>query len=202
MDDTYDQLLEIPYYFGRRDCDHSPSGKNYKEGMPTGSEGWQYIYDFMRDNTGMNTEQIIAIIGAHTLGQAHSYFSGFGTKPWVSDPYALNNHFFSSLVYQPWHQLSVNCENSSNGCKYEWHDEEDEHLMLNSDICIFWDIHPDENGEVDCDLESCPDQDEYIKNIVLSFADDNQYWLEVFADAWDILIKTGYDTKRLREYYV
>ena len=201
-----DKLPEIPYYFGRKDCDHSPYGVEMKR-LPSAFRGWDETYKYMQDNCGMDERETIAILGAHTLGHAHEYYSGFGTKSWVMDPYALNNYYYTSMVYDPWYQIKVNCDGTSRytsqiGCKYEWHDGSQKYMMLNSDICIFWDIHPDQDGKVYCDSDSCPQQSDYIKSITLSFADDNQLWLDAFVDAWKILVTTGYDRDELKEYYV
>lgn len=198
--DCDDRLPEIPYYFGRKDCYTSPYGKAHKS-FPNALRGWDESYGWFRDNFNLNQQETIALFGAHTLGKTHKHYSGFGTKTWVKDSWILNNYYYASLVYEPWWQEICNCD-CEFGCKYEWHEQSGEHMMLNSDMCLMYDIHPDPAGKINCDSRTCPLQDGYIKDVTLSYARNNGLWLQDFAYSWERMITAGYDRHDLQVYHV
>ena len=201
LDDRYDDKLPtIPFYFGRKDCHSSPYGREHKS-FPNALRGWDESYGWFNRNFGMNQQETIAILGAHTLGKTHEHYSGFGTKTWVKEPWILNNYYYASLIFEQWSQHRVNCD-CEFGCKYEWSDPKDEYLMLNSDMCLFYDIEPDEDGYVYCPSKDYPEQRDEIRDVTVSYGTNNQLWLNDFAYSWEMMITAGYDMNDLTAYRV
>ena len=71
--------------------------------------------------------------------------------------------------------------------------------MLNSDMALIFEIEPFLNrnsGRVTCDWRDCPINEE-TEDITRSYAQNNQQWLDDFADAFELLILTGYRRSEL-----
>lgn len=68
--------------------------------LPDAAQGAQHIRDvFYR--MGFNDQEIVALIGAHTLGACHRSRSGF-EGPWTRNPYKFDNGFFKNLLFMEW----------------------------------------------------------------------------------------------------
>ena len=81
---TNDILPNIPFYIGRQDCSSSPNIdlRNYRvpyKSFPNDRGGWNQTLLWFQTNFNFNAQQTVAMIGAHTIGQLHSQFSGYGT---------------------------------------------------------------------------------------------------------------------------
>lgn len=50
---------------------------------------------------GFNDRDIVALIGAHTLGHCHADRSGY-VGPWTRDPFGFDNSYFTLLLDEPW----------------------------------------------------------------------------------------------------
>jgi catalase (peroxidase I) len=51
---------------------------------------------------GLFNREIVAIIGAHTVGFTHEPFSGFPTRPWGDTPHYRDTRFFEGLLLPVW----------------------------------------------------------------------------------------------------
>eukprot|EP01084_Bolivina_argentea_P213961 363286_1 len=188
-----DKLPPIPYYFGRTDCGDTANADTTKS-FPEAKAGWDQTSLWFADNLGLNDKETVAIIGAHTLGRPHTEDSGYSSLPWVTvedGPDVLNNQFYINLLIENWSQSQ-----SPTGL-WEFKDDTDEILMFNADICLAIDIDPylNETGKVTCPTDGCPESD--VVDIVIEYANDNQIWLDDFADVWEKLILSGYDANDL-----
>ncbi len=75
-------LDPIPLWLGRIDC--STSGEFDVEPpvtkiFPEAHAGWEDTFDWFHTNLGFNEQEIVAIMGAHTLGFVNQQFSGYGS---------------------------------------------------------------------------------------------------------------------------
>ena len=93
------------------------------------------MHVFFVDFFDFTVEEATVIVGAHTVGRAHSTGSGFDGK-WTTDSFAFNNAFFVNLLNKnsQWDQVHKptsafpQWSNSGRG------DDDEELMMLNSDI--------------------------------------------------------------------
>jgi len=74
--------------------------------LPDGAFGFpdfettpNYIRDIF-NRMGFNDTEMVALIGAHTLGECHQEWSGFN-GPWTPEPDSFTNLFFQELVNDP-----------------------------------------------------------------------------------------------------
>jgi len=72
-------------------------------------------------------------------------------------------------------------------------------LMLNADQSLVMNIDDSvdlsNDGRVGCAPSACGAS--LVESVALEFANDNQLWLDEFAQAFTKLITTGYDTSQL-----
>merc|ERR1712087_1092758 len=136
--------------------------------------------------------QVVAIMGAHTLGKCHENFSGYSSIRWKRrGPDQLNNEYYANLFAHDWRHLQ-----SPTGL-WEWIaiDRNREILMLNADMSLVMDIRDyvdlSDNGRVECPADGCAVSP--VRDIAQEYADNNQLWLADFADVFRQLITTGYD---------
>eukprot|EP01084_Bolivina_argentea_P120405 213415_1 len=193
-----DSFPEIPYYFGRKDCISSVGNAQNTKHFPSGDFGWTEVSNWFQQHLGYTDEEIVTIIGAHTLGRTNSGISGYSSYPWVQSregPDQLNNLYYKNLLTVNW----VN-QQSAKG-KWEWADNQQQVLMMNSDMCLILDFDSylqSDTGKVTCPGGNnvCPVNSD-IRSIVEQYAAQNQLFLDRFAAVFEKLIKTGYSDNEL-----
>ncbi|CAG8468878.1 4100_t:CDS:2 [Paraglomus occultum] len=153
----------VPWKPGRSDktAEDScpPNGR-----LPDAAQGEQHIRDvFYR--MGFNDREIVALIGAHTIGRCHADRSGF-VGPWTYTPTRFSNQFFIQLVKQNWTPKTVNGQT-------QYKDDADELMMLPADLALI--------------------KDPKFKEIVDIYAQDKQAFFNDFASAFGKLLELGVD---------
>ena len=81
------------FRIGRKDC---TAAQENKEIFAKALSGWSEISKFYNEVFKFNTQEIVAIMGAHTLGRQWKRNSGF-VGPWVAAP---SNIVFTNGYYQ------------------------------------------------------------------------------------------------------
>ncbi|KAE8149257.1 class II peroxidase [Aspergillus avenaceus] len=97
----------IPWRPGRQDKDVAactPDGR-----LPDAGKDQRHVRDIFY-RMGFNDQEIVALIGAHALGRAHTDRSGFD-GPWNFSPTLFTNEFFRLLVDEKWQQKKWNGPN-------------------------------------------------------------------------------------------
>ena len=79
-----DILPNIAYYFGRKDCSSTPDidkTTTKPNKLISGSLGWSHLYSWFNSNLDMNVEEIVAIMGGHTIiGTTHDHYHTFDNE--------------------------------------------------------------------------------------------------------------------------
>lgn len=89
---------KIPWRPGREDRDASactPDGR-----LPDASKDQKHIRAIF-NRMGFNDQEMVALIGAHSLGRAHPDRSGYD-GPWDFSPTVFTNEFFRLLLDEKW----------------------------------------------------------------------------------------------------
>jgi len=113
--------------------------------LPDAAQGQDHVRNvFYR--MGFNDQEIVALLGAHTLGRCHTSRSGFD-GPWTNAPTTFSNEFFRVLVEEKW------TERNWKGPK-QYQDSTGKLMMLPADLALIKDpefkkwvdaYHKDEN---------------------------------------------------------
>eukprot|EP01084_Bolivina_argentea_P301040 519239_1 len=195
---TNNNLPSIPYYFGRRDCGSTSNAIITNAQLPEAHWGWKLTKQWFLEHLEFTTAETVAILGAHTLGRSHLKNSGYSSLPWAIDEHMLNNEFYINLLDKPW------IKSQSDAGKWEYIDINNQVLMLNTDMALWFDIDSSFDsttmGKITCEpirgIGGCPVNMDTI-GYVEKYKQSNQEWLNDFAIAFEKLILTGYDVNKL-----
>jgi len=186
--------INLTLQTGRVDCDTAPY-TDVDVGLPSSDLTYEELTAYFADNFGLNAEESVALMGAHTIGEADPDQSGFNGAWVVSDEEGTsktewNNEYYIGLL----NGNGVQSDVSGNG-NWQWISENTEtgigaySLMLNADMCLLKDLKLDSNGKSSCDRDSCGDSEG--KQYVKKFADSQNKWMEKFAVAFTKVQATG-----------
>ena len=133
---------ELFIRYGRKDCATSPNSNN-DFGFPDPHRGHAHVMQVFRDGMNMTERQVVALIGAHTLGRTTPQNSGF-QGPWAQPENRLDNGFYRSLVNENWRQNELNFNNAPAGLnpRFQWDNflrtnqppPPNSRMMLNTDM--------------------------------------------------------------------
>jgi len=89
----------VPWHPGR--SDYKDSSKTVPDGrLPDASKGRDHIRDIFY-RMGFTDKEIVALLGAHSVGRCHTDRSGYH-GPWTSSPTRFSNEFFVQLLETKW----------------------------------------------------------------------------------------------------
>ncbi|KAJ5622714.1 hypothetical protein N7528_005946 [Penicillium herquei] len=152
---------KIPWRPGREDKEVvacTPDGR-----LPDASKDHRHIRDVF-GRMGFDDREMVALIGAHALGRAHTDRSGF-EGPWDFSPTVFSNEFFRLLVEEKWNQRKWNGPT-------QFTDKSTSTLMmLPSDIALI--------------------KDKGFKQHVERYAKDSDVFFQEFADVYVKLLELG-----------
>jgi len=187
---------------GRQDCDTSPTTTvlhTFPEPHMTHTE----LFNFMNNDFGLTTDQTVAIMGAHTVGQCIEENSGYRGH-WLIDPSDMATTF-DNMFYQIMLNTSVtwtkrNIANPSTGtdARPQYACSQDGvgcGIMLNTDLEMYYDLTLDTRRflascTIDAATTDCTRADTY--DLAKSFAEDNDVWMAAFVAAYDVMTSIGY----------
>ncbi|BCS21067.1 peroxidase [Aspergillus puulaauensis] len=151
----------IPWRPGRQDKDVAactPDGR-----LPDAAKDHSHIRDVF-GRMGFDDREMVALLGAHALGRAHTDRSGFD-GPWNFSPTVFTNEFFRMLVDEKW-------ENRKWNGPGQFTDKTTKTLMmLPTDIALV--------------------KDKGFKKHVDRYAKDNDAFFKEFSDVYVKLLELG-----------
>jgi catalase (peroxidase I) len=130
--------------------------------LPDAAQGAQHVRDvFYR--MGFDDREIVALLGAHSMGRAHRNRSGYD-GPWTRAPTTVSNEYYRLLLEEKW------TEKKWDGPK-QFEDSKKELMMVPGDMAM---VH-----------------DKEFKKFVELYAKDENTWRNDFAKAFAKLIENG-----------
>jgi len=153
--------------------------------LPNPAHGCDDVETVFVDNIGLNRRETTALLGVHTLGRAHTNFSGW--NGWWSDApnsRLFNNNYYVSLIAKGWEPVEI-----APG-KIQWNrsDHErhlDDEMMLDSDVCL---LYGDKMGEP-LSASSGDEKDHccaWVTSVLAEELDPNgEKMKKVIANNWD-----------------
>jgi len=151
----------VPWRPGRVDktdtSDCPPNGR-----LPDASQGAPHIRDVF-GRMGFDDREMVALVGAHTLGRCHTDRSGY-SGPWTNAPTTFSNLYFQELVNNKWRKKRWN-----GPLQYE--DKSGQLMMLPGDMALLW--------------------DRKFKQYVDLYAKDEETFFKDFAAAFSKLMELG-----------
>jgi len=133
--------------------------------LPDAAKGPQHIRDIFY-RMGFNDQEIVALVGAHSLGRCHTNASGY-EGPWTKAPTFFSNDFFRELLENKWTPRQWN-----GPLQYE--DPSKELMMLPGDLALI--------------------QDPQFKQFVVLYAQDEEAFKRDFANSFSKLLDLGVNT--------
>ena len=129
--------------YGRTDCPTSPSTTVLNE-FPNPHGNLTHVLDVFEGQMNMSVRQVVAILGAHTLGDAGVARSGF-RGPWVPQTTVFNNMFYRQLrnPNNDWFQEEIVSMNSPvfPESRQQWtlnRQNSPNLMMLNTDVVSYF----------------------------------------------------------------
>jgi cytochrome c peroxidase len=102
----------IPWRPGRSDVEPAAVAGLPDGLLPDGDKGPNHIRDIFY-RMGFNDQEIVALLGSHSLGRCHPDRSGWD-GPWTNAPTTFSNLYFSELLNNKWHKKK--CESFKKSC--------------------------------------------------------------------------------------
>lgn len=187
---------------GRIDCPNSPM-EDRSGVFPAGRFNMQENIDYFSNEFNFSPREVVALMGAHTLGRAKVENSGY-EGVWVNgrgEASTLNNRYYREFIVRiPWVQTEITFNGVS---QFQWQlpnttpnsadnrDEPRSNMLLNSDMALSWEFsNVDEEGKVSCMI--CPPGrparpgafccgHSTTHSIAQEYSDDNAKWVEEFT---------------------
>jgi catalase (peroxidase I) len=192
--------VSIPFLWGRTDA---PTCSDFYAGqsvLPNPTGNWDHVLYVFKTRLNFTETNIVALMGAHTLGRMEKQNAGFNGG-WTTSQNILNNEFYSSIIAVTWTKRT----NSAN--KPEWttpHRSCNIHhsacaqnvVMLNTDLSLFI-----ETGDATC--TSFPGgqcRNSPVHNIAHEYAVNSGKWTQDFSVAMKKMIELGYGPKSVYGY--
>ncbi|GMM34801.1 hypothetical protein DASC09_021260 [Saccharomycopsis crataegensis] len=127
--------------------------------LPIGSKNSDHIRNVF-GRMGFNDQEIVCLIGAHTLGRTHKKYSGWEGK-WTDDPIKFDNEFYKVLLDNNWEWRTV----PETG-KYQYFQQgNNDIMMLQTDMEMIKDSEFHQWVEV-----YAKDQDKYFEDFAKVFS--------------------------------
>jgi len=136
--------------------------------LPDAAQGVKHIREVF-NRMGFNDREIVALIGAHTVGRCHTDRSGFD-GPWTLTPTRFSNQFFVQLLNNKWTKRKWTGPD-------QYTDPSGNLMMLPADLALL--------------------SDPEMAKLCKLYASDKKAFFDDFAEAFAKLLELGVKRSRL-----
>merc|ERR1712025_1500530 len=191
--------LGLDYTYGRTDCSTSPYSAAI-ENFPAATFNYTNIMDYFASEFNFTALEATALMGAHTLGGANIFDSGYHGI-WVRNEAGMfNNRYYSNLIDSDWQLTQRKCTNlndiDTDDCESDDQVSKWEYFAasvgfnLPADVALYKEFICDTDGKPDCEFDDCDlaDTASYVQN----FADSDTYFVQEFSSVYQKMLSTGY----------
>ncbi len=152
-----------------------PGRNDFKDGktsppdgrLPDAAQGAQHVRDIFY-RMGFNDQEIVALLGAHSLGRCHTDRSGY-EGPWTFAPTTFSNEYFRLLLEEKWQVRRWNGPKQYEDVKTK------SLMMLPADMALI--------------------EDPEFRKYVVQYAKDGDKFAKDFATVFEKLLELGVDFK-------
>jgi len=153
---------KVPWRSGRVDHKKAPVKPLTDGRLPDASQGAKHVRDIFY-RMGFDDKDIVALVGAHSLGRCHTDRSGYD-GPWTIAPTRFTNLFFKDLLKRKWTKKDWSGPE-------QFEDESKKLMMTPADLSLI--------------------QDPKFKVWVEKYADDKDLFFKDFSTAFSKLLELG-----------
>ena len=158
-------MPDATFKYGRTDCANSPSTNEVFE-FPEGTMDRSAMLEYFADHFGYTTDEVVALMGAHSLGLNVLDNSGY-EGPYTSQKFDLDNQYYIDML--PDSGLTWTNEQTSAG-KYQF--TSGSYTRLNTDLELVYDLSLNSDDAscsctvgTDCDLADSYDLVQTYANV-------------------------------------
>jgi len=157
--------LQVDYTYGRVDCGSAPYTSS-SDNFPSAKLNYQGIMEYFATEFGFTPLEVTALMGAHTIGNAEIFNSGFH-GPWVSGEATMFNNQYYANLRDPslnWRLNQRACADLNGvdssqcgaGQTTEWqYTSGGSGFNLPADMALFQNFTVDADGKPSCDYADC-----------------------------------------------
>lgn len=204
--DVTQNQLDFPLeWVGRRNCDDNDPRGGPARVMPSADLDVHALLDFFANEFGFGAQEVVALMGAHSIGRVDVVNSNFVGRGWDDDNDELDNNYYRQLDTDVrWNQVHARRFQWEGGRGGSGDADEDGIIMMNVDIALvrdFSDFFNEDNGDVDCRFRNrgpinnqqpvCPNAAQTI-GFVQEYRNDNGRFLNDFRNVMNRLLVHGY----------
>jgi hypothetical protein len=174
------------------------------------------VLEYFETTFGLDTQETIALMGAHSIGKVERNESGFVGIGWDTNPLILNNGYFieligratvddpiedvinKALLFRQNEIRNDDLERFPNRHQWNLGDQREDHstqvIMLNADIALVRNFTGQigNDGEVNCTFKLgtnlCPVALDTIDH-VRTYQTNNLLWLQHFRDVYEYMLE-------------
>jgi catalase (peroxidase I) len=158
----------LDFKYGRINCKNGAQLDDMED-LPKASKGFDHIKEMFGPNRfNMSIKEMVAIMGAHSLGEVKAASSGYEGW-WNLRNLIFDNSYYKHMIDKTLKYAHATINTPDFGLKYQWNATVDQcvgtncrprparhpRMMLNADMSIYLNFIVGSDGQPSCSYETC-----------------------------------------------